>query len=144
VAIALSNNSMSGRRGLVWPGIGQYAQSRSVLLPQVKATLARLFDDNLKGLGIDIPACRRTTDPFGSLDARITLRQTVEYREPGSMEEFRRQTGIVPSVVGECARDRGMNVVAVYLQALRIKASRDALAEQTRLADDLYKLTQDR
>jgi outer membrane protein TolC len=37
-----------------------------------------------------------------------------------------------------------LDVVGAYLQALRAKASRDALTQQTRLADDLYRLTQDR
>jgi outer membrane protein TolC len=35
-------------------------------------------------------------------------------------------------------------VVGAYLQALRAKASRDTLTEQTRLATELYKLTDDR
>jgi outer membrane protein TolC len=37
-----------------------------------------------------------------------------------------------------------LNVVGAYLQALRIKETRDTLVEQTRLANDLYKLTADR
>ena len=37
-----------------------------------------------------------------------------------------------------------LDVVGAYLQALRAKTSRDTLAEQTKLATDLYQLTQDR
>jgi outer membrane protein TolC len=37
-----------------------------------------------------------------------------------------------------------LNVVGAYLQALRAKASRDTLTEQTRLAQELHKITADR
>jgi outer membrane protein TolC len=37
-----------------------------------------------------------------------------------------------------------LNVVGAYLQALRAKASRDTLTEQTKLANELYQITSDR
>ena len=37
-----------------------------------------------------------------------------------------------------------LNVVSAYLEALRSKATRDTLAEQKNLADDLYKITRQR
>jgi len=37
-----------------------------------------------------------------------------------------------------------LNVVSTYLEALRMKATRNTLVEQVRLATDLYKLTRER
>jgi outer membrane protein TolC len=117
------------------------------MLPQVEGNVRQAYlTINLKGLGIDIPSVSQgTTDPFGSMDARITLHQDLlnianreAWKSSGAKQESSRL------LLGNAREIVALNVVAAYLQALRIKASRDALAEQTRLADDLYKLTQDR
>jgi outer membrane protein TolC len=85
------------------------------------------------------------TDPFGSFDARISLRQdllNIANREAWKSSGARRESSRL--LMGNAREIVVLNVVGAYLQALRVKASRDALAEQTRLAEDLYKLTQDR
>lgn len=148
VTIALSNNSIVRQaQARLAQASGQYAQSRSVMLPQVEGNVRQAYlTINLKGLGIDIPSVSQsTTDPFGSMDARITLHQDLlnianreAWKSSGAKQESSRL------LLGNAREIVALNVVAVYLQALRMKASRDALVEQTKLADDLYKLTQDR
>ncbi len=148
VTIALSKNSiLREAQARLAQASGQYAQSRSALLPQVEATARQAYMTiNLKGIGIDIPQVSQgKSDPFGSMDARITLRQDLlnianreSWKSSGAREESSRL------LLGNAREIVVLNVVSAYLQALRVKASRDALAEQTKLADDLYKLTQDR
>jgi outer membrane protein len=148
VTIALSNNSIVRQaQARLAQASGQYAQSRSPMLPQVDiAAHQALLTINLLGLGIDIPTVPQAkSDPFGSMDARIILRQDLlnianreAWKSSGARQESSRlQLGNAREIVV-------LNVVGAYLQALRIKAQRDALLEQTKLADDLYKLTQDR
>lgn len=148
VTIALSNNSVIRQaQARLAQASGQYAQSRSALLPQVEVNAFQAYlTINLKGLGIDIPTVPQgKTDPFGSMDARISLRQDLlnianreAWKSSGAKQESSRL------LLGNAREIVVLNVVGAYLQALRVKASRDALAEQTKLADDLYKLTQDR
>ncbi|HEY7406431.1 MAG TPA: TolC family protein [Candidatus Angelobacter sp.] len=148
VSIALSNNSVIRQaHARLTQATGQNAQSRSALLPQVEGIAYQAYlTINLKGLGIDIPSVPQgKTDPFGSMDARIILRQdllNIANREAwksssARMESSRLQLGNAREIVV-------LNVVGAYLQALQIKTLRDSLAEQTKLAEDLYRLTQDR
>ena len=148
VAIALSNNSVIRQaQASLAQASGQTAQARSALLPQVEVNAFQAYlTINLKGLGIDIPTVPQgKSDPFGSMDARIILRQDLlnianreAWKSSGAKQESSRL------LLGNAREIVVLNVVAAYLQALRVKGSRDALAEQTKLADDLYKLTQDR
>jgi outer membrane protein TolC len=101
---------------------------------------------NLIGLGIDIPTVPQgKTGPFASMDARLLLSQDLlnianwkAWKSSGSQQESFR-------ILVDNARELVvLDVVATYLQALRAKASRDALTEQKKLANDLYNLTEDR
>lgn len=148
VSIALANSSViRTAQSRLDQASGRYAQSRSLLLPQldVKGHQAYLTI-NLRGLGIDIPTVPQgTTDPFGSMDIRATLSQDLlnianyqAYKSSRSRQDSSR-------LQVENAREIVvLDVVAAYLQALRAKASRDTVAEQTKLATDLYRLTLDR
>jgi len=148
VAVALSNNSIVRQaQSRLAQASGQYAQSRSLMLPQVDGRARQDYlTINLQGLGITIPGVAPgKSDPFGSMDARITLSQNllnIANREAWKSSGARQESSRL--LLGNAREVVVLNVVAAYLQALRAKASRDTLAEQTKLADDLYKLTQDR
>ncbi len=148
VTIALANNSIVRQaQARLAQATGKTAQSRSPLLPQVEGAFYQAYlTINLKGLGIDIPTVPQgTTDPFGSMDARVILRQdllNIANREAWKSSSARQESSRLQ--LGNAREIVVLNVVGTYLQALRIKAQRDALVEQTKLADDLYKLTQDR
>ena len=148
VKLGLSNNStLRTAQSRLEQASGQYAQSRSALLPQVDVHARQaLLTINLLGLGLNIPGVPQgKTDPFGSMDARITLNQDLlnianleAWKSSGSKRDSSR------FLVANAREVVVLSVVAAYLQALRAKASRDALAEQTKLAEDLYGLTEDR
>lgn len=148
VTIALSNNSVVRQaQARLAQATGQNAQARSALLPQIDGVARQAYlTINLKGIGIDIPSVPQgKTDPFGSMDARIILSQdlfNIASREAWKSAGARQESSRL--LLGNAREVVVLNVVGAYLQALRVKASRDALAEQTKLADDLYKLTQDR
>ncbi len=148
VTIALANNSVVRQaQAHVAQAAGQYAQSRSVMLPQIEANARQDYlTINLKGLGIDIPSVPQgNSDPFGSMDARITLSQdllNIANRQAWKSSSAKQESSRL--LLGNAREIVVLNVVGAYLQALRGKAARDALGEQTKLADDLYKLTQDR
>lgn len=148
ITIALTNNSVIRMaKSRLEEASGRYAQSRSVLLPQVGFTGQQSYlTINLLGLGIDIPQVSQgKTGPFGSFDARVILRQDIinianreAWKSSRSQQESSRlQLGNAREVVV-------LDVVAAYLQALSAKSTRDSLTEQTKLATDLYKLTEDR
>lgn len=148
VTIALANNGVIREaQSRLGQATGQYEQSRGVLLPQIEGHARQAYlTINLRGIGIDIPTVPQgKTDPFGSMDARVTLSQDL--LNIANLEAWRssrsRQSSSRLQV--ENAREIVvLDVVAAYLQALRAKALRDALTEQTKLAGDLYKITQDR
>ncbi|HKD78246.1 MAG TPA: TolC family protein [Candidatus Angelobacter sp.] len=148
VTIALSNNSVIRQaQARLAQATGQNAQSRSALLPQVEGNAHQAYlTINLKGIGIDIPSVPQgKTDPFGSMDARITLRQdllNIANREAWKSSSARQESSRL--LLGNSREIVVLNVVGGYLQALQVKALRDSLIEQTKLADDLYKLTEDR
>jgi len=126
---------------------GRYSQARSALLPQVNLGAHQSYlTMNLLGLGIDIPSVPRgRTGPFGSMDARITL--TQDLLNIANMEAWKSSRSRQDSsrlLVDNAREVVVLDVLAAYLQALRAKASRDALLDQAKLANELYKLTQDR
>lgn len=148
VTIALSNNSVIRQaQARLTQATGQSEQSRSAMLPQIEADARQGYlTINLRGLGIDIPTVPQgKTDPFGSMDARIVLRQdllNIANRQAWKSSKARKESSLL--LLNNAREIVVLNVVGAYLQALRIRASRDALAEQTKLAEDLNKLTQDR
>jgi outer membrane protein TolC len=125
---------------------GQYAQARSALLPQLDVNARQNYQTtNLIGLGIPVPTETGLVGPFGSMDARVFLSQDLlNLASLRSWQSFRSRRES-SRLLAENAREVvSLNVVAAYLDALRAKASRDALTEQTRLANELYMLTRDR
>jgi outer membrane protein TolC len=101
---------------------------------------------NLIGLGIDIPSVPQgKTGPFASMDARLLLSQDLLNIANRQTWKSSRSTQESSRLLVDNAREIVvLDVVAIYLQALRAKASRETLAEQMKLANDLYNLTEDR
>lgn len=148
VTIALTNSSViRTAQSRLEQATGRYAQSRSVLLPQVEGNAWQAYlTINLKGLGIDIPTVPQgKSDPFGSFNARVMLSQDLlNIANLEAWKSSRSKQDSSRLLVQNAREIVVLDVVAGYLQALRAKASRDALNEQTKLAADLYKLTVDR
>ena len=148
VTIALANSSViRTAQSRLDQVTGRYAQSRGVLLPQIDVAASQAYMTIvLKGLGIDIPTVPQgRSDPFGSFYARVIL--TQDLLNIANLEAWKSSRSKQDSsrLLAENARETVvLNVVAAYLQALRAKASRDALEDQTKLATDLYKLTTER
>jgi outer membrane protein len=148
INIALANNSiLRTAQSRLDQASGRYAQSRSVLLPQLDLNARQSYQTiNLIGLGIDIPTVPQgKTGPFGSMDARLMLTQdllNIANRESWKSSGMKQDSSRL--LVSNAREIVVLDVVAIYLQSLRAKASRDALAEQTKLAKDLYNLTEDR
>jgi outer membrane protein TolC len=148
LSIALTNNSMiRSAQDRLEQAAGRTAQTRSKLLPDLEADARQSYlTINLIGLGIDIPTVPQgKTGPFGSMDARITLTQdllNIANREAWKSSQSGQQSARL--LIDNAREIVVLDVVAVYLQALRAKESRDTLAEQTKLATELYKLTEDR
>lgn len=143
--IALTNNTIiRAAQSRLAQATGRSGQTRSTLLPQLSAYARQAYlTIDLRGLGISIPTVPQGKQPpFGSLDARVVLSQDLlnianleAWRSSRSRQESSRL------LVNNSRELVVLDVVAVYLQALRARASRDALAEQAKLAADLYKLT---
>jgi outer membrane protein len=148
ITIALANNSLlRTAQSRLEQASGRYAQSRSALLPQVEGTAHQSYlTINLLGLGIDIPQVPEgKTGPFGSFDGRVTLRQDI--LNIANREAWKSSRSVQESsrfLVNNAREVVVLDAVAAYLQALSAKATRDALTEQTKLATDLYRLTEDR
>ncbi|HEX7286098.1 MAG TPA: TolC family protein [Candidatus Angelobacter sp.] len=147
IRIALTNSSiLRTAQSRLDQASGRYSQSRSALLPQIGAGADQAYlKINLQGLGIDIPGVEQTSAPFGSFDARVFLRQDL--LNIASMQAWKSSRASQDASHQQVLNAREvvvLNVVGAYLQALRAKASRDTLLEQTKLATDLYKLTDDR
>jgi outer membrane protein TolC len=146
--IALSKNSIiRTAQSRLDQSTGLTAQSRSLLLPQLEAAAHQSYlTINLIGLGISIPTVPQgKSDPFSSMDARVRLSQdllNIANLESWRSSRFRQESSRL--LVNNARETVVLNVVAAYLAALRAKASRDALTEQAKLANDLYQLTQDR
>jgi outer membrane protein len=145
--IALSNSTLirTAQAGLD-KATGQRAQSRAPLLPQVSlAARQSYYTASLIGLGLDIPTLPSKIGPSGAMDARLILTQDLlnisnlrEWQASRSREDSSRL------MVNDARELVTLAVVSAYLDALRARASRDSLLEQTKLAQELYQITRDR
>jgi len=145
--LALSNSTLiRTAQARLDQATGQHEQSRSSLLPQVNVVAGQSYlTASLIGLGIDIPNVPGRLGPSGSMDARIVVTQDLlnianlrEWQTAGSRLDSSR------FMVNDAREYVTLTVVSVYLDALKAKASRDSLVEQTRLAQELYQITRDR
>jgi outer membrane protein TolC len=125
---------------------GQYEQLRSPLLPQLDLHARQsLLTVNLVGLGVPVIGETGKIGPFGSMDARLFLTQELfNLADRRAWQSARWRQNSARFMVEDARELVALNVVATYLEALRNKASRDSLAAQGTLAEDLYKLTRDR
>jgi outer membrane protein TolC len=125
---------------------GKYQQSRSDLLPQLSVVARQGYlTVNLPGFGIEIPNTASLIGPFGSMDARVVLTQDLlNIASMRSWQSFSSREDSARLQVNNAREVVTLNVVGAYLQALRAKANRDTLTEQTKLATELYQLTADR
>jgi outer membrane protein TolC len=148
ITIALTNSSViHAAQSRLDQASGRYVQSRAALLPQLDVHARQAYlTINLIGLGIDIPSVPQgKTPPFASMDARAVLNQDLlNIANLEAWKSSRSQKDSSRLQVTNAREIIVLDVVATYLQALRAKASRNALLEQTRLATDLYRLTEDR
>ena len=125
---------------------GRYQQSRSALLPQLDVSARQNYQTvNLIGIGIDLPSARGLIGPFGSMDGRMLLSQDLlNLANVRAWQSYRSRQESSRLLVDNAREIVALNVIATYLEALKTKAARDTLAEQTKLADELYRLTRDR
>ena len=125
---------------------GRYQQSRSTLLPQLYLAARQSFEtESLLGIGIDVPSLKGLIGPFGSMDARILLSQDLfNLANVRAWQSYRSRQQSSRLLVDDSREIVALNVVATYLEALNAKTTRDTLMEQTKLANDLYRLTRDR
>jgi len=145
--IALSNSTII-REALARldQASGRYQQSQSALLPQLSVSARQNFQTvNLIGIGIDLPSAKGLEGPFGSMDARILLSQDLfNLASVRAWQSYRSRRESSRLLSDDSREVVALNVVATYLEALKAKVTRDTLAEQTKLADELYRLTRDR
>ena len=125
---------------------GRYQQSRSTLLPQLYLATRQSFEtESLLGIGIDVPGLKGLIGPFGSMDARILLSQDLfNLASVRAWQSYRSRQQSSRLLVDDSREIVALNVVATYLEALKAKTIWNTLIEQTKLADDLYRLTRDR
>ncbi len=125
---------------------GRYQQSRSTLLPQLYLAARQSFEtESLLGIGIDLPGAKGLIGPFGSMDARILLSQDLfNLASVRAWRSYRSRQQSSRLLVDDSREIVALNVVATYLEALKAKTTRDTLLEQTKLADELYRLTRER
>src|SRR5215471_3360728 len=145
--IALSNNTNIREAQAQFDQVaGQKEKSKSVLLPTLTFDAHQaLMTVNLQGIGINAPGAHGVQGPFGSMDARLNF--SMDLLNIANRQSWKSYGSRLDSSRFQIANAREavtLNVVGAYLQALRIKATRDTLSEQTRLANDLFKLTSDR
>jgi outer membrane protein TolC len=150
--IALTNSTvLREAKAQLDQSSGQYLQSRSALLPQVGVFARQSIQTiSLQGFGIDIPglppsAQQGKVGPFGSMDARVVLSQDLfNLASIRSWQSYRSRRESSRLLVDDAREIVALNVVSAYLEALTSKATGDALAEQRRLAEELYKITRER
>jgi outer membrane protein TolC len=130
---------------------GQYLQSRSALLPQMGIAARQSIQTiSLQGFGIDIPGLPPSSQqgkvgPFGSMDARVLLSQDLlNIASIRAWQSYRSRRESSRLLVDDAREIVALNVVSAYLEALRSKATRDSLAEQQKLAAELYRVTRER
>jgi len=145
--IALANSStLREAKANLEQASGRYQVSRAALLPQVGVAARQGWETmNLQGFGIDLTGFPSRLGPFGSMDARAFIVQDfVNIASFRSWQSFRSRKDSSRLMVDDAREVVTLNVVSAYLQALTAKANRDSLAEQTKLATDLYDLTVNR
>jgi outer membrane protein len=125
---------------------GRYQQSRSTLLPQLYLAARQSFEtESLLGIGIDLPGAKGLIGPFGSMDARILLSQDLfNLASVRAWQSYRSRQQSSRLLVDDAREIVALNVVAIYLEALKAKTTRDTLMEQAKLANELFRLTRDR
>ncbi|HEY7337896.1 MAG TPA: TolC family protein [Bryobacteraceae bacterium] len=145
IALANSTNIQTAITQLE-QATGQYQQYRSPLLPQLDLHARQsLLTVNLIGAGVPVLGETGRIGPFGSMDSRIFLTQEVfNLADRRAWKSAKARQDSSRFLVQNARELVALNVVATYLEALRSKATRDSLAAQGTLADDLYKLTRDR
>jgi len=125
---------------------GRYEQSRSPLIPQLDIKAHQDYlTVNLAGLGFLVPGVTGKVGPFASMDARFFMKWDL--LNLGNIRGWQRSRSRQESsrLLVDNARELiALRVVATYLETLRAKASRDSLLAQTKLAEDLYRLTRSR
>jgi outer membrane protein TolC len=152
LTIALTNSTvLREAKAQLDQSSGQYLQSRSALLPQLGVfTRQSIQTISLQGFGIDIPGLPPSSQqgkvgPFGSMDARALLSQDLfNLASIRSWQSYRSRRESSRLLVDDAREIVALNVVSAYLEALRSKATRDTLAEQQKLAGELYKTTRER
>src|SRR5215475_9168500 len=145
--IALANSSLLREaQANLEQTSGRYEQARSVLLPQLYVVARQaILTQNLQGFGIDLTGFPSLLGPFGSMDARVVLSQDLlNIAGIRSWQSYKSRRDSSRLLVDDAREVVTLNVVGAYLQALRAKAYRDTLTDQTRLANELYQLTADR
>jgi outer membrane protein TolC len=129
---------------------GQYQQARSYLLPQLNLVARQSWQTiNLLGYGIDLPGAPQSAQqligPFGSMDARLFFTQELfNLADRRASQSSHSRLDSTRLLINNSRELVVLRVVSTYLEALRAKATRDTLAEQGALANDLYKITRDR
>jgi len=145
--IALVNSStIRQARADLAQATGRYEIARSTLLPQLGLGARQGYlTVNLDGIGIGIGSPTRVIGPFGSFDARVFLTQDLlNIANLHAWKSFSARRDASRSLVENAREVVTLNVVGAYLDALRAKATRDTLNDQTKLANDLYQITADR
>jgi outer membrane protein TolC len=145
--IALANSSILRKASAeLEQTSGQYEQARSTLLPQFGIAARQGIETvNPAGFGLDIPGVAQLLGPFGSMDARVfVIQDLVNIASLRSWRSYRSRRETSRFLVDNAREVVTLDVVGAYLEALRAKASRDTLSEQTKLANDLYGITLDR
>jgi outer membrane protein TolC len=147
IDVALANSStLRQAQAQLDQTTGRYEQSRSALLPQIDVFARQAYlTVNLQGFGLDLTGFPSVIGPFGSMDARLILRQDLlNISSLRSWKSYSSRRDSSRFNLGEAREVVTLNVIGAYLQALRTKAYRDTLNEQTKLAEELYQLTANR
>jgi outer membrane protein len=142
--IALVNSSvLREAEANLEQSLGRSDQARSVLLPQLGfAARQGYLTANAAGFGLDLPDVPSVLGPSGSMDARVFVSLDIlNIAGLRSWRSYRSRQGASRLLVDNAREVVTLNVVGAYLQALNAKASRDTLAEQTKLATELYQIT---
>jgi outer membrane protein TolC len=121
-------------------------QTKSPLLPQIDIRAHQNYQTvNLIGIGIPIPNAQGLIGPFSSMDARVFLSQQIlNISEWRSWKSATKRVDSSRLLVDNAKELIALRVLAAYLDALKAKESRNTLAQQKKLAEDLYNLTRER
>jgi len=110
---------------------GRYAQAKGALLPQIDIGARQDYlTVNLVGIGIPIGAANTKFGPFASMSARAFLTQQVlNMAEVRAWQSSRSRQDASRLLVDNAHELVALRVVSAYLEALRVKASRDSFLE---------------